>query len=128
MAESALRVRASPAASLNLHSKAAAPHASLPVLSTFLRIGVPFFEQGNFGWGEKQVKKTLALAAIFFVTMTAVVPAIEASQNAPQQETAPSTAGSSTARSHHSKHRKRSKSGHHKTQKHHTSKQHTQPQ
>jgi hypothetical protein len=74
------------------------------------------------------VKKTLALAAIFFVTMTAVVPAIEASQNAPQQETAPGTAASSTAKSHHSKHRKRSKSAHHRAQKHHTSKQHPQAQ
>jgi hypothetical protein len=128
MAESALRVRASPAASLNLHSKAAAPHASLPVLSTFLRIGVPFFEQGNFGWGEKQVKKTLALATILFTGMPVVAPAIQTSQNAPQQETAPDTAGSSTAKSHHSKHRKRSKTAHHKTPKHHTSKQHPQAQ
>jgi hypothetical protein len=24
------------------------------VLSTFLRVGVPFLQQGNFGWGESK--------------------------------------------------------------------------
>src|SRR4030095_8722956 len=90
----------------------------------FSRLVYPFSGRGIFGWGEKQVKKTLA--TLVLMGMPAATLASQASQNTPQQETAPSTTGSSTAKSHHSKHRKRSKNAHHKTHKHHTSKQHTQ--
>jgi hypothetical protein len=75
------------------------------------------------------VKKTLALATILLTGLPAVTLAMQASPNAPQQqETAPSTAGSNTAKSHHSTHRKRGKNTHHKTRKHHTTKQHPQAQ
>jgi hypothetical protein len=95
------------------------------VLSTFFRLGVRFYRQGNFGWGEKQVKKTLA--TIFLMAMPAAGLAIEPLQNG-SQETATTSTGSSTAKSHHSTHHKRSRKAHHKSPKHHTSKQHTQPQ
>lgn len=115
-----------PPARTELPPYAAAQHTAPPELSTFLSIGVPFFWQGNFGWGEKLVKKTLAMLVL--MGLPAVTLARQASQNTPPQETAPSTTGSSTAKSHHSKHRKHSKNAHHKSQKRHTSKQHTQAQ
>jgi hypothetical protein len=80
---------------------------------------------GEFRWGRKQVKKTLA--TIFLMAMPAAGLAIEPLQNG-SQETATTSAGSSAAKSHHSTHHKRSTKAHHKSQKHHTSKQHTQPQ
>jgi hypothetical protein len=97
------------------------------VVSTFLRIGVPFFQQGNFSWGEKQVKKTLA--TILLMGMPTAALAMGPWQNG-AQETAPSmTTSSSAAKSHHSsKGHKRSKNTHHKTQKHHAAKQHPQTQ
>lgn len=72
------------------------------------------------------MKKTLATLVLMGVP--AVTLGMQASQNAPQQETAPTTAGSNAAKPHHSAHHKRSKNTHHKTHKHHTAKQRPQAQ
>jgi len=84
------------------------------------------FPAGEFRLGEKQVKKTLA--TLVLMGLPAVTLATRAAQNTPQQDAAPTTSGSSSAKSHHSSHHKHSKNSHHKTRKHHTSKQHPQAQ
>jgi hypothetical protein len=97
-------------------------------LSTFLRVGVPFFQQGNFGSGEKQVKKTLA--TLLLIGMPAVALAMHPVQEASQEPATTGSSTSGTASSRHSvKHHKRSKNAHHKSAKrHHSSKQHPQAQ
>jgi len=81
---------------------------------------------GGISVGRKELKKTLAIVAL--MGLPAATLGMQGAQNAPQQETAPSTAGASTAKSHHSTHHKHSKNAHHKAHKHHTSKQHPQAQ